>query len=204
MNLPAIILLGVALSMDAFAVSICSGLAIRRLQLHHALRIAFWFGAFQAVMPVVGWLAGVGFRSLIAGIDHWVAFGLLAVVGGKMVVEAARGGPAACARDPQEAASVGDATEGKEPTDSLDTATLLILALATSLDALAVGFSLSLLQTTIIVPALIIGLVTFAICFAGVYLGDRLGACFGKWMILAGGLILIGIGLKILLEHQAV
>lgn len=186
MNLPAIILLGVGLSMDAFAVSICSGLAIKRLQLHHALRIAFCFGAFQAVMPIVGWLAGVGFRSLIAGVDHWVAFGLLAVVGGKMVVEAARGGPAACARD------------------SLDTATLLILALATSIDALAVGFSLSLLQTTIIVPALIIGLVTFGICFAGVYLGDRLGACFGKWMILAGGLILIGIGIKILLDHQAV
>jgi putative Mn2+ efflux pump MntP len=171
------------LAMDAFAVSVTSGFTIKKLHIRHALRIAAFFGAFQALMPLVGWLAGLGFRDLISGIDHWVAFGLLGFIGLKMIYESTRMGP-------------DDRT-----TDPLNIIVLLMLSVATSMDALAVGLSLSLLNVSIISPAVIIGVITFALSFLGVYVGDRFGHFFERKIEAAGGLVLIGIGAKILLEH---
>lgn len=176
--------LGIALglSMDAFAVSLCCGIAIKDLRVSHALRFAFVFGLFQAVMPVLGWLAGLSMRSVIAGVDHWVAFGLLSFVGGKMIREALFG---------------GHETRG----NPLETAVLLMLAIATSIDALAVGLTFSFINVSIIRPVAIIGLVTFVMCFAGTLAGKKVGHLFEKKIEVAGGLILIGIGVKILIEH---
>lgn len=179
-----LVLIAVGLSMDAFAVSITSGIAMKRLHLGHALRIAFFFGAFQLLMPILGWLAGVSLKEFITSWDHWIAFVLLAWIGGKMVYEAVKG-------DTCERAS-------SEPLALLE---LLMLSVATSIDALAIGLSLSFLGVAIAGPALVIGLITFAISFLGVVLGDRLGCLMGKRMEIVGGVILIGIGVKILWEH---
>jgi putative Mn2+ efflux pump MntP len=183
MNLWTLLLIAVGLSMDAFAVSVASGIAIKRLRVSHALRIAAAFGLFQAIMPVVGWLSGVTLRPLIAGLDHWVAFALLSVVGAKMIYEATR----------IEAA--------ENPANPLNVFVLLMLSVATSLDALAVGFSFAILSVSIAVPALVIGAVTFALCLAGVFVGRMSGHFFEKRIEVAGGLVLIGIGFKILFDH---
>lgn len=177
-----LILIAFGLSLDAFAVSVASGIVIRRERVRHALKVALFFGGFQALMPVIGWLAGLGLRSLIAGIDHWIAFGLLLGIGAKMIVESRE----------------LDRAEAGCPTD---TPVLFTLAVATSIDALAVGLSFSLLRVAIALPVLVIGAVTFAVSFGGFLAGSRLGHCFEKKIELIGGLILIGIGVKILLEH---
>lgn len=169
--------------MDAFAVSVTSGIAIQNLRIHHALRIALAFGLFQALMPVIGWLAGMALQQYVTGIDHWVAFGLLAFIGGKMIYEATR------------------LEEAEEASNPLNLYVLLLLAIATSLDALAVGITFAMLGTAIMTPILVIGSVTFAVCLAGVYIGDMFGHFFEKHIEIFGGLVLIGIGLKILLEH---
>jgi len=181
-----LVLIAVGLSMDAFAVSITSGIAMKRLHVGHALRIAFFFGAFQMLMPILGWLAGISLRDLIMTWDHWIAFILLAWIGGKMVYEATK----------------GDSCE-RASSEPLALQVLLVLSIATSIDALAVGLSLSFLDVSIAGPALVIGLITFVISFLGVVLGDRLGCLMGKRMEIAGGVILVGIGLKILVEHLA-
>jgi putative Mn2+ efflux pump MntP len=180
-----ITIIGIALglAMDAFAVSIASGAAIRELRLRHALRIALFFGVFQAAMPVAGWATGIGLRDLIGGIDHWIAFGLLAAVGIKMIYESARMGP------------------GKKRMDPLNPSILLILSIATSIDALAVGISFAFLRIAIVTPVLVIGMVTFLLSLSGVYLGDRAGHLFEKKIALLGGILLIIIGIKILIEH---
>lgn len=183
MNILSIILIAVALSMDALAVALARGMAVRERRLRQAFRIALFFGLFQALMPMLGWLAGGELRAFISGLDHWVAFGLLALIGGKMVWESFR---------PQAAAG---------PAGPTGLGTLLLLAVATSIDALAVGLSLSLLQVPIVKPALLIGAVTFGLSLLGGLLGSRVGYLFGRWVEALGGLILIGIGLKILLEH---
>ncbi|MEK6775723.1 MAG: manganese efflux pump MntP family protein [bacterium] len=183
MNLITILFIAIGLSMDAFAVSITSGLAIKRFHVNHALKIGIFFGSFQAIMPVIGWLAGFGLRTFISGIDHWIAFGLLTVIGCKMIYESTMMKP------------------DKRENSPLDISVLLILSIATSIDALAVGLSLSLIQVSIILPAAIIGIITFLISTAGVFIGNRFGHIFENKMEILGGLILIGIGIKILIEH---
>ncbi len=188
------LLIALGLAMDAFAVSISSGICIPRLELRFALRAALAFGLFQFGMPVAGWLLGMSFRGLIQGFDHWIAFGLLAIVGGKMIVEFVRD-----SAKPQEACD-----DGERPRRSILTwRGLLVLAVATSVDALAVGLSYSLLGTAILQPAAIIGVVTFALSLVGCEFGKRIGQKFEGWAELAGGIVLVGIGAKILVEHLA-
>lgn len=182
MNILTIIIIALALSMDAFAVSIASGVTIRRLRIGHALTIASWFGIFQAVMPVIGWFGGTRLRDALSGADHWVVFGLLMFIGIKMIWEAFKIDPI-------------------EKMDPLDVRVLFTLALATSLDALAAGISFALLGIPVITPVIIIGAVTFLISFAGVWIGGKGGNIFGKKMEIAAGIILIIIGIKVLMSH---
>jgi putative Mn2+ efflux pump MntP len=186
MDLLTVLLLALGLSMDAFAVSVTGGLSMKELKLRHAARIALFFGAFQAVMPVAGWFFGMGFREYIQAVDHWVAFGLLSLIGAKMILESF---------------GLGDGKKGAA--DYQSTRTLVVLAVAASIDALAVGLGLSLVNVPIISPSIIIGCVTFVVCLAGVYVGGRLGHLFERKIEAMGGLILIGIGVKILVEHLA-
>lgn len=184
MNTITILLLAVGLSMDAFAVSISSSVTIGKIKFNHALKISAFFGLFQALMPLAGWLAGLSFRSLISGIDHWIAFILLAVIGGKMIYESSK----------------LDCRQNK--INPLNTLVLLGLAVATSIDALAAGISFALLKIDILYTILLIGFITFAISMVGVFLGKKLCGFWGNKIEIAGGIILIGIGLKILIEHS--
>lgn len=181
-----IILCGIAvgLAMDALAVSIVSGSVFRDLHIGHGLRMAVFFGGFQALMPLLGWAAGEGLREWIAPIDHWIAFGLLAFIGGKMIAEAVKMGSAETA-----------------PPDPSRLLMLLALSIATSMDALAVGITLSLVTNHIFSAVLLIGLITFIISYLGWEIGRRIGHFFESRIQLAGGLILIAIGAKILLQH---
>ena len=183
MSIITILFIAVGLSMDAFAVSVTSGFAIKNLKANNAFKIAFFFGAFQAMMPVIGWLAGAGLRDSIASFDHWIAFGLLSIIGCKMIFESTK------------------MKGNDEKNDPLNLYTLLILSVATSIDALAVGLSLSFLKVYIATPAAIIGATTFVISFAGVFVGNRVGHFFENKIEIFGGLILIAIGVKILIEH---
>jgi len=169
--------------MDAFVVSIVSGSAYRQLHVKHALRMALFFGAFQAFMPLIGSLAGMTLKEHIVHWDHWIAFGLLAAVGGKMIYESFKIRPDG---------------ENRDPSNLL---VLLVLSVATSIDALAVGITLSLIASSIITAVIIIGLITFALSYLGVYVGKRFGHFFESKIEALGGLILIGIGVKILIEH---
>lgn len=184
MSLPTIILIALALAMDAFAVSITSGVTICKMKLHHSLRIAAFFGFFQALMPVFGWSIGRFAANFVKTFDHWVAFGLLAIIGGKMIYES----------------FVLDA-ERKDKTDPLNLYILFTLAIATSIDAAAVGISLSFLDVSIIAPAIIIGMITFATSFMGTWIGQKCGDVFGDKIEIAGGIVLIGIGCKIVIGH---
>jgi manganese efflux pump family protein len=179
---PATILLtAFALSLDCFAVALAAGIPGGRGGFRDAARIALAFGAFQAGMPVLGWIAGRSVLSYVSGFDHWVAFALLAIVGARMIHE-------------------GFSGEEEAPV-SLDAGTLVVLAVATSIDALAVGVSLAFLDTGILLPALLIGVFTFAVSFAGALLGGAASERWGKAMEIVGGLVLIGIGIRILAEH---
>ena len=178
-----IIIIAVGLAMDAFVVSIISGSAYRQLHVRHALRMAMFFGAFQAFMPLVGSLAGLTLREYIAHCDHWIAFGLLAAVGGKMIYESFK---------------IKSVEENPDPSNIF---VLLVLSVATSIDALAVGITLSLLAGSIVVAVIIIGLITFVLSYLGVYIGKRFGHFFESKMEALGGVILIGIGTKVLIEH---
>jgi putative Mn2+ efflux pump MntP len=169
--------------MDAFAVSVSSGVAIKNMHIKYAIRIGLFFGVFQALMPVFGWSAGRLAAGHIKRFDHWIAFGLLAFIGGKMIYEAFQ---------------LNEDSEEKDPHNIY---ILFTLAIATSIDALAVGVSFSFLDIQIITPVTIIGIITFIFSFAGTYIGNRLGHLFEDKLEIIGGLILIGIGLKILLEH---
>lgn len=185
MGIIEIFLIGVGLSMDAFAVSVCKGLGMHRVNYAHALAIALFFGVFQGLMPVIGWLVGNAFAVYVTAVDHWIAFALLAFVGGKMLWDAFH----------------DEGEEDESVTDRLDLCELFMLAIATSIDALAVGISFSFLQIDIVVAALIIGCTTFVLSLVGVVVGNRFGARFEKPSQIAGGIVLIAIGLKILLEH---
>jgi len=186
----ATLLISVALSMDAFAVSVASGICVTKLSFRHAFRASFFFGLFQFAMPIAGWLLGATFRVYIQGFDHWIAAGLLSLVGGKMILGFFKKKSAASCPD-----------DGEPSSDIRDLKTLLVLSVATSLDALAIGLSYSVLHSAILGPAAIIGFVTFALCLAGTEFGRRLGSRFERWAELTGGLVLIGIGVSILIEH---
>jgi putative Mn2+ efflux pump MntP len=183
MSFLTMFLIAVGLAMDAFAVSIGSGLTIKQLKVRHALQIAAFFGLFQAMMPVLGWLGGLSFKALVSRIDHWIAFILLVAIGVRMIYESGR-----------------QKAEGKRK-NPLKLPILLVLSVATSIDALAVGVSLAFLDVAILCPVVVIGAVTLILSFAGVYIGDRLGHFFERKIEALGGLILIAIGLKILIEH---
>jgi len=173
-----------ALAMDAFAVAIVTGLTLSPMTGRHVFRLAFHFGLFQAMMPTLGWAAGTAVHRYIASCDHWLAFGLLAFVGGKMIVSVLRG--------PGEVRAAGDPTSGWD---------LVLLSVATSIDALAVGISLAVISMQILLPALIIGIVASGLTTVGMLLGRRIGAAWGKRVEVLGGLILIAIGIRILIEH---
>lgn len=183
MNLIFIFLIAVGLSMDAFAAAVTCGLTVRPFRPGYGLRIAFFFGAFQALMPMLGWGAGAGLLAIIDSFDHWIAFILLLGVGCRMIYESFRKG------------------KGEGNCKPVSLGGLLVLSVATSIDALAVGISLAFLKTAIIIPALIIGAVTFGLSFAAVWLGSRFGHIFENKLETAGGLILIAIAVKILLNH---
>lgn len=185
-----LLLMGVGLAMDAFAVSICKGLSMRKVNKKQCLVIGLFFGGFQALMPFVGWVLGSQFEQYITSIDHWIAFILLGFIGGKMVVEAIR--------EKDEAVEVGK----MDP--PLDLKEMFILAIATSIDALAVGITFAFLQVPIVEAISIIGITTFVISVIGVYVGNFFGNRYKKKAELAGGMILILIGLKILLEHLGI
>ena len=180
----SIVLIAVALAMDAFAVSLCKGLAMKKPDLKSVVIIALWFGIFQAIMPVIGYLLGNSMYDLIKDYDHWIAFGLLFLIGANMIRESF--------------------SEEEEMDADIYPIPMLILAIATSIDAFAVGISLAMDGSDIISSALIIGIITFLISAVGVKIGFKVGSILGKRAELLGGLILIAIGIKIVLEHTGV
>lgn len=189
MQLFEIILVSIGLAMDAFAVSICKGLSMKKLNVKHGLVIALYFGAFQAIMPLLGWLLGSQFQVYIVSFDHWIAFILLAFLGAKTIVDTIR--------EKEE--------EQREKTESiLNHKELFLLAIATSIDALAVGITLAFLEVKLVMAVSVIGILTFGICIFGVLVGNMFGTTFKKKASIAGGVILILIGLKILLEHTGI
>ena len=183
-------LLGVGLSMDAFAVSVCKGLGMRKLNKKQALIIGLYFGGFQALMPFVGWLLGSQFQKYITRIDHWIAFILLGFIGGKMMIEAVR------EWNEEEVVDVMDAP--------IDHKNMLVLAVATSIDALTVGITFAFLGTPIVEAITIIGITTMVISIAGVVVGNFFGSRYKSKAEFIGGLILVLLGLKILLEHLGI
>jgi len=183
MKLITIIIIAVSLAMDAFAVSIVSGSTYKKLKLRHSLRIALFFGGFQAFMPLVGSLAGLSLKKYTAGFDHWIAFALLSAVGAKMIYESFKINPTEQSFDPS------------------NIFVLLVLSVATSIDALAVGVTLSLIINSIITAVIIIGIVTFVLSYTGVYIGKKFGHFFENKIEALGGLLLIALGLKILIQQ---
>ena len=185
--MPLVLVLGlaVALAMDCFAVSMGLACGLRGLSSRQAVRMAFFFGAFQFGMPVLGWFAGESIVRFMPGIDHWIAFGLLAAIGGRMIYES-------FSLSDEEKACRPDQTRGVR---------LLVLSVATSVDALAVGLSLGVIKAGILCPAAVIGLVCFALTILGARLGPVIGRAVGRWAEILGGLILIAIGARILIEH---
>ncbi len=184
MHFAELFLIGVGLSMDAFAVSICKGLSVQRLKLKHALLAGLYFGGFQALMPLIGWLLGYRFEGMIRSVDHWVAFVLLGVIGANMIKE-----------------SFGDT---EKLSDDFGFRTMLLLAVATSIDALAVGVTFAFLEVKILPAAALIGVTTFVLSALGIWIGHIFGVRFKAKAERLGGVILILIGTKILLEHLGI
>ncbi len=182
MELFTAILIALGLAMDTFAVSIAKGIVIERNRRKSALLLASFFGGFQMLMPAIGYIAGFSLSDIIMGIDHWIAFGLLTFIGAKMIFDSTR-----------------NKSEKEEATLKLHA--VVTLAVATSIDALMVGLSFAFLQTSVVEPILVIGLVTFTLSLAGFFFGCGLGRVFGNRIKIVGGLILIVIGVRILLEH---
>ena len=182
MGLLELFILAVGLSMDAFAVSVCKGLSVKKMEPKHALICGAYFGGFQALMPTIGYLLGSQFESMITQIDHWIAFVLLGIIGINMIKESRE-------------------DEDEELNASFDVKTMLALAVATSIDAMAVGISLAVLRSPIVLEATIIGIVTLLISAFGVFFGNQVGRRIDLKLDLIGGVILIGLGTKILIEH---
>ncbi|MBR1853874.1 MAG: manganese efflux pump [Lachnospiraceae bacterium] len=185
MSLFSLFLVAVGLSMDAFAVSICKGLAMKKLSLQKACIVGLWFGSFQAIMPAIGYLLGSQFEKYITAIDHWIAFGLLCLIGVSMIREALSG-------------------EEESTDDSLDVKTMFLLAVATSIDALAVGITFAFLQVSIVPAVSFIGSITFLLSCTGVKVGNTFGTKYKAKAEVTGGVILILLGVKILLEHLGI
>ena len=184
MGIYTIFLIGIGLAMDAFSVSVTDGIILKKPRLSQSAKIALFFGGFQFLMPVLGYLLGSAFARYITAFDHWLAFALLGFVGGKMIWEAFH-----------------EKDECDEIKNPLDTYTLFILAIATSIDALAVGITFATMAVSVLFSSALIGIITFFICLLGVYLGSWFGNLLGNKAEIIGGLVLIGIGLKILIEH---
>lgn len=182
-----IVLVGVSLAMDAFAVSTCKGLSMPKINYKHALIIALFFGVFQAVMPLIGWLLGSAFEKYITTFDHWIAFGLLLLLGVKALVDA-----------------IKDKDDDEKNEYKLDFKELTVLAIATSIDALAVGVTFAFLQVSLALSVSLIGVITFVLCLIGVMIGNKFGSKWKKPASIAGGVVLILMGVKILLEHLGV
>ena len=186
MTLVELFIVAVALSMDAFAVAICKGLSVKRATLKQAVCVGGYFGGFQAMMPLIGFLLGTAFASLITSIDHWIAFVLLGLIGGNMIREALSG------------------DDDDELDDSFTVRTMIPLAVATSIDALATGVTFAALNVDIIPAVLFIGVTTFTFSALGLKIGNVFGAKFKSKAEFAGGLVLVLMGVKILLEHLGV
>uniref|UniRef100_UPI0036F2CC91 manganese efflux pump MntP n=1 Tax=Rubeoparvulum massiliense TaxID=1631346 RepID=UPI0036F2CC91 len=187
-SLFSIFMIALGLAMDAFTVSISNGAVLKKVRLKDALLIGAYFGVFQGLMPLIGWAVGKEFQQLIMRYDHWIAFILLSFIGAKMIWDSVHENPCAC-------------KETVQPTDALSSKTLLLLAIATSIDALVVGVSFAFLKVAILEAAIIIGLVTGILCVLGVYIGRTFGKLLCGKAEIVGGIVLILIGTKILLEH---
>lgn len=187
MGIAEIFLIGIGLSMDAFAVAVCRGLKMQKLNVKHTAVIALFFGGFQALMPLIGWFLGKQFEKYITAVDHWIAFALLAFIGGKMIYDSFK-------KD--------DDDQGEK--DVFNLKEIFVMAVATSIDALAVGITFAFLSVNIWSSISIIGVTTFVLSAVGVLIGHKFGAKYKNKAELAGGVILVLIGLKILLEHLGV
>ena len=185
MQILEVFLIGIGLAMDAFAVSVCKGLSMRTLEWKKAITVALYFGVFQALMPAIGYFLGTTFESYVTSIDHWIAFILLGFIGGKMIKESFE-------------------KDREKANDSVDFKTMVVLAIATSIDALAVGITFAFLKTNILVATSVIGIITFILSIVGVKIGNEFGSKYENKAEFTGGLILIIIGTKILLEHLGI
>lgn len=185
MEIYEILLIGIGLAMDAFAVSICKGLSMKKMNWKNAVIIALYFGVFQALMPLIGYFLGMTFESIVTTFDHWVAFALLTLIGGGMIKE-----------------SFDDEDDKKN--DRVDFKTMVVLAIATSIDALAVGITFAFFDVNIVLAVSIIGIITFIISVLGVKIGNRFGDKYQNKAQLMGGIILVLLGFKILLEHLGI
>lgn len=185
MGIFEIVLIGLGLAMDAFAVSICKGLSMKKMNWKNAIIIALYFGIFQALMPIIGYFLGTTFSSLVENVDHWIAFILLAIIGGNMIKDSFD-------------------NECEKRNEKVDFKTMIILAIATSIDALAVGVTFAFFKTNVVLAVSIIGIITFILSLIGVKIGNRFGDKFQNKAELTGGIILIIIGIKILLEHLGI
>ena len=185
MSILDLFLIAVGLSMDAFAVAICKGLAMPKLSFKNALIVGLWFGGFQGLMPAIGYFLGVSFRDYITSVDHWIAFVLLAIIGGNMIREGLSG-------------------DNEEADGSLDVKTMFLMAVATSIDALAIGVGFAFMKVNIAYAVSFIGVCTFVISAAGVAIGHIFGCKYKSKAEIVGGVILVILGLKILLEHLGV
>ena len=183
MELLTIFLIAISLSFDTFAVSISSGLILKRIDFINATKIALTMAIFQALMPVLGWLAGAGIKQYAESSDHWIAFFILALLGGKMIYESYASNP------------------GERDFNPLDLKVMIGMAIATSIDALVVGFSFALLDYKILISVFIIGAVTYIVAMLGMLFGKNIGSSMGRRMEMIGGIMLMLIGLKILIEH---
>ena len=183
MGLIELLLISVGLAMDAFAVSVGKGMTLKSVRPRHALTAGVWFGAFQGLMPLIGYFVGQSFAEYVMSVDHWVAFGLLTLIGVNMIREAV-------------------SEEEEEVDGSFGVRTMFVMAIATSIDALAVGVSMAFLDVNVWYSVAVIGVVTLLISAAGVYLGAAFGSRLGTKAGIVGGIILIAIGIKILVEHM--
>jgi putative Mn2+ efflux pump MntP len=183
MSLLSIFILALALAADSFAVSIAKGVQLYRPTVWQALLVGLLFGGFQALMPLLGWQIGIELRPIVEAIDHWLAFGILSAIGGKMIYE-----------------GIGSKNNGYRRR-AFTISALILVAIATSIDSFVVGFGFGFLNVSVFIALVTIGVVTFLTSFGGVYLGRRFGEHFGKYVEILAGLVLVAIGLKILLDH---
>lgn len=182
MGIIEILLISISLAMDAFAVSICKGVSMKKMNWKKAIIIGLYFGGYQMLMPIIGYMLGKGFENVVASIDHWIAFILLAGIGANMIKEAF-------------------SDESDKVNDNIDVKTMILLAIATSIDALAVGITFAFLKVNLILAISLIGIVAFTLSVIGTKIGNRFGDKYGNKACLVGGVILILMGIKILIEH---